>query len=111
MNPIYSQEIEPLPPGREFRFYWKVDIRQYGFVSTLDRWYPQGVVLKVVPEGEPGPNWQGNISQLTRIDRINADGSVTTMARGYDGKVYVIKTSYRDNGGDWQEYADFRELL
>ena len=111
MNPIYSQEIEPLPPGREFQFYWQVNIRSYGFINPVGGWFPQGVVFKVVPEGEPISNWQGNISQLTRIDRINVDGSVTTRTRGYDGKVSVIKTRYRDNGGDWQEYADFRELL
>jgi hypothetical protein len=108
MEPI--TEIEPLPPGREFQYYWQVNLEQYGFSRSVSGWYASGVVLKVVPEGDPARSWTGGISQVTRIDRINADGSTTELTRGYNGEAYVIKTRYRDNGGPWEEFLDYRQF-
>jgi hypothetical protein len=111
MNPIYPQEVQPLPPGRELELYWQVEIRRYGFGGSVSGWRSSDVTLEVNPIGEYFTNWEGNQSISTEIVEIAQNGTSKVLATGYDGRVYVAKSRYRDNGGPWQSFLDYSSLL
>jgi hypothetical protein len=110
-NPQIVDDIfQPLPPGREVQRLWDAAITRYGFVGPVGGWYDVDITLRVETL-EEFIDYEGNLSTFDEVYAVDLDGSKTLIARGTNARIWVIKSRYRDNGGPWQQLADFSSLL
>jgi hypothetical protein len=109
-NPqIVDALYQPLPPGREVHRLWAVEMSYFGIGGTGAGWYSVDFSLRV----ETLYNYFIDQIPVTRdeIFLVDVDGNKSLLSTGNNARVWVVKSRYRDNGGPWQELADFSELL
>jgi hypothetical protein len=110
-NPQIVDDIfQPLPPGREVQRLWDAAITRYGFVGPVGGWYDVDITLRVETL-EEFIDYEGNLSTFDEVYAVDLDGNKTLITRGTNARIWVIKSRYRDNGGPWQQLADFSSLL